>query len=375
MVGDSLAVIGSGDPILGDKVISQKNKVDARWVLKDIAENLRKNNVMTISDVIVDDTVFDDEYVQPSWPKKELNRWYAAEVAGINFNDNCIEINAETVSSKVELTLDPPTSYVKIINNCKASPTQTDTTIGGMRPIGSNVITVTGVCYKKCEPIRVTIDKPQAFFGYLVAEEIKREGIDIKGRFVEREIVPQDQFKLLAVYRSSIWEVFERSNKDSLEVAAESLLKTIAAYRQPSGKGGTWVQGKQFVSDYLVSLGISQDQFVLDDGCGLSENNRLSANLLTAILLDTYRKPEWQKFKATLAVGGEDGTVGKWFEEPRYRGKVFAKTGYIGGVKSLSGVCTTEAGDRIFSIITNNTNGESRQAINNIVKAIIDESR
>jgi serine-type D-Ala-D-Ala carboxypeptidase/endopeptidase (penicillin-binding protein 4) len=375
LVGDSVAVIGSGDPILGDKATMQKNNLDPRWVLKDAAEILRKNNVTAISDVIIDDTVFDDEYVQPSWPKKELNRWYAAEIAGINYNDNCIEIIAETVGSKVELTIDPPTSYVKIINNCKVSATQTDTTIWGARPDGSNVITVSGVCYKKCEPVRVTIDKPQAFFGYLLDEEIKRSGVAIKGQLVEREILPQEPFKLLAVYRTPIWDVFDRCNKDSLEVAAESLLKTIAAYRQPSGKGGSWAQGRQFVSDYLVSLGVSTDQFVLDDGCGLSENNRLSANLLTAILLDIYKKPEWQKFKETLAVGGEDGTVGKFFNEPRYRGKIFAKTGYIGGVKSLSGVCTTEAGDRVFSIITNNTNGESRQAINNIVKAIIDESR
>jgi D-alanyl-D-alanine carboxypeptidase/D-alanyl-D-alanine-endopeptidase (penicillin-binding protein 4) len=375
LIGDSVAVIGSGDPILGDKATMQKNNLDPRWVLKDAAEILRKNNVTAISDVIIDDTVFDNEYVQPNWPKKELNRWYAAEIAGINYNDNCIEITAETAGSKVELTIDPPTSYVKIINNCKVSTTQTDTTIWGARPDGSNVITVSGVCYKKCEPVRVTIDRPQAFFGYLLAEEIKRSGVAIKGQLVEREILPQEPFKLLAVYRTPIWDVFDRCNKDSLEVAAESLLKTIAAYRQPSGKGGSWAQGKQFVSDYLVSLGVSTDQFVLDDGCGLSENNRLSANLLTAILLDIYKKPEWQKFKETLAVGGEDGTVGKFFNEPKYRGKIFAKTGYIGGVKSLSGVCTTEAGDRIFSIITNNTNGESRQAINNIVKAIIDESR
>ena len=375
LVGDSVAVIGSGDPLLGDKSTMLKHNLDPRWVLKDVVEILRKNNVTSISDVIVDDTVFDDEYVQPSWSKKELNRWYAAEVAGINFNDNCIEIIAETVGSKVELTLDPPTSYVKLINNCKASATQTDTTIWGARPAGSNVITVSGVCYKKCEPVRVTIDRPQAFFGYLLAEEIKRAGVGIRGQLVEREILPQDQFKLIAVYSTSIWDVFDRSNKDSLEVAAESLLKTIAAYRQPSGKGGTWAQGKQFVSDYLVSLGISTDQFVLDDGCGLSENNRLSANILTAILLDIYKKPEWQRFKETLAVGGEEGTIDKWFNEPKYRGKIFAKTGYIGGVKSLSGICTTGTGDRIFSIITNKTNGESRQAINNIVKAIIDESR
>jgi D-alanyl-D-alanine carboxypeptidase/D-alanyl-D-alanine-endopeptidase (penicillin-binding protein 4) len=375
LVGDSVAVIGSGDPLLGDKPTMLKNNLDPRWVLKDVADILRKNNVASISDVIVDATVFDEEYVQPSWPKKELNRWYAAEIAGINFNDNCIEIIAETVGSKVELTLDPPTSYVKLINNSKVSPKQTDTTIWGARPDGSNVITVSGVCYKKCEPIRVTIDRPQAFFGYLLAEEIKRAGVGIRGQLVEREILPQDQFKLLAVYRTPVWDVFDRSNKDSLEVAAESLLKTIAAYRQPNGKGGTWAQGRQFVSDYLVSLGISADQFVLDDGCGLSENNRLSANILTAILLDIYKKPEWQRFKDTLAIGGEEGTVGKWFNEPKYRGKIFAKTGYIGGVKSLSGVCTTEAGDRVFSIITNKTNGKSREAINDIVKAIIDESR
>jgi serine-type D-Ala-D-Ala carboxypeptidase/endopeptidase (penicillin-binding protein 4) len=374
LINDSLAVIGSGDPLLGDKLTLEKNKLDPRWMLKDIAEILRQNKIDTLSDVIIDATVFDDELVQPSWPKNELNRWYAAEVAGINFNDNCIEVIAETIGSKVELTIDPPTNYVKIINKCTPAPKPPDTVWGARQP-GSNVITVSGVCHKKCEPVRVTIDKPPVFFGYLLAEELQRSGVTLKGQMIEREIQSREPFRTIAVYRTPIWEVFDRSNKDSLGLAAEALLKTISAYRQPSRKGGTWAQGKQFVSEYLLSLGISADQFVIDDGCGLSENNRLSANLLTTIFLDIYKKPEWQRFKETLAVGGEDGTIDKWFNEPKYRGKIFAKTGYISGVKSLSGVCVTEAGDRVFSIITNNTNGESRQAINNIVKAIIDESR
>lgn len=374
LLGDSIVVIGSGDPLLGDKATSQKKKIDTYWVLRSIADNLRKNNVTSITDVIIDGTVFDNEYVQPGWPKNELNKWYASEVAGLNYNDNCVEIIAETVGQKVELALDPPTSYVKIINNCKPSAKPPDTAWGA-RPPGSNVITVAGVCHKKCEPFRVTITRPPAFFGFLLAEELRRSGIAVRGQLVEREIMPQEQFKLFAIYRTSLWEVFERSNKDSLGLAAESLLKTIAAYRQPSGKGGSWSQGRQLVSNYLVSLGIPADQFVIDDGCGLSENNRLSANILTAVLLDIYKKPECQKFKETLAVGGEDGTLDNRFTEPKYKGKVFAKSGYIGGVKSLSGVCTTEAGDRVFSIITNNANGKSRQAINDIVKAIIDESR
>jgi D-alanyl-D-alanine carboxypeptidase len=70
-----------------------------------------------------------------------------------------------------------------------------------------------------------------------------------------------------------------------------------------------------------------------------------------------------------------DGTIDKYFNEPKYKGKIFGKTGYIEGVKSFSGVCSTGAGDRIFSIITNNANGNTRQAINDIVKAVIDESQ
>ena len=158
-------------------------------------------------------------------------------------------------------------------------------------------------------------------------------------------------------------------------MAAESLLKTVAAYRQPSGKGGSWVGGQILNTYYLLSLGIPADQFLIDDGSGLSEKNRLSANTISTVLLDLYKKPTWQNYKQTLAVGGIDGTAGKWFNEPKYKGKVFGKTGYIEGVKSLSGVCSTNAGDRIFSIITNNPNGSTREAINSIVKAIIDESR
>ena len=158
-------------------------------------------------------------------------------------------------------------------------------------------------------------------------------------------------------------------------MAAECLLKTIAASRQPSGKAGSWPVGQQLISQYLLSLGIPSDQFLIDDGSGLSEKNLLSVNTISAVLLDLYKSPNWQNYKQTLAVGGMDGTIDRYFNEPKYKGKIFGKTGYIEGVKSFSGVCSTSAGDRIFSIITNNANGSTRQAINDIVKAVIDESQ
>lgn len=374
LVGNSLAVIGSGDPLLGDKVTAERQSFDPRWMLKDIAQQLQAANVASVNDVIVDSTIFDDERVHPNWPKDELNRWYACEVSGLNYNGNCIEIIAETIGGKVELTLDPQTAYVRIINKCTPASKPPDT-VWGTRQAGSNVITVLGTCHRQCQPIRVSIDRPPGFLGFLLAEELRRSGIVVTGQLVEKEVTSAEQFKSVAVYRSSLWDVFERCNRDSLGLAAEALLKTIAASKQPTGKGGSWPAGQQLISQYLLSLGIPSDQFVIDDGSGLSEKNRLSTNAISAVLLDLYKGPDWRHYKETLAVGGIDGTASKWFNEPKYKGKVFGKSGYIEGVKSFSGVCSTAAGDRIFSIITNNANGNTREAINDVVKAVIDESR
>jgi D-alanyl-D-alanine carboxypeptidase/D-alanyl-D-alanine-endopeptidase (penicillin-binding protein 4) len=374
LIGNTLVIIGSGDPLLGDKPTAKKHEIDPRWMLKDIAEELRRKKVTSITDVVVDSSIFDEELVHPSWPQQELNRWYAAEVSGISYNNNCVEVTAENTGQKVELTLDPQTRYVEIINKCSPAAELPDS-VWCARPAGSNVITVSGACYKTSQPVRVAIDKPQIFFGFLLSEELRRCGVAVQGRLVEREIQPGEQFKTVAVYQTPIWDVFERCNKDSLGMAAESLLKTIAAYRQPCGKGGSWPKGQQMITHYLFSIGVPSDQFSIDDGSGLSEKNRLSAETLTTVLLDLYKNRNWQQFKQTLAVGGVDGTAGRFFNEPKYKGKIFAKTGYIGGVKALSGVCSTPSGDRLFSIIANNTNGNTRQAINDIVKAIIDESR
>ena len=125
--GDSLVVIGSGDPLLGDKPTSEKHSVSPRWVLYDIAEQLRKNNVAAVSDIIIDSSVFDDEHVHPHWPKKELNKRYACEISGLNYNDNCIDITAETAGPKVQLTIDPQTAYVQIINKCTPTNKPPDT--------------------------------------------------------------------------------------------------------------------------------------------------------------------------------------------------------------------------------------------------------
>lgn len=368
LINDTLVVTGAGDPLLADKVTDRKNGRETGWVLDDIAAALKQNNITHINDIIVDSSIFDDQRVHPSWPKAELNRWYACEVAGLNYNGNCVEVTAETVAGKVKLTLEPQTRYVSIINKCRPATRPPDT-VWCARALGTNDITVFGRCHKKCRPVRVAVERPAAFFGYLLAERLAAAGIAVRGRFLEQKIKPDEQFKVLLTFRTTLPDVAARCNKDSFGLAAEALLKTIAAY---SKKTGSWQQGREIISQYLSALNIPADQYNIDDASGLSRADKLTTNAVTTVLLDVYNSPYRQTYKDTLAVGGLDGTLKKHFKQDKYKAHIFGKTGYINSVKSFSGLCTTSKGDYIFSILTNRANGKTRAAINDIVKATID---
>ena len=369
--GDTLAVIGGGDPLLGDEATDGKYGREDGWILEDIAGRLKRRGLKKVKDIIVDSTIFDDERVHPNWPKEQLNRDYACEVSGLNYNGNCVAVRAKAAGGKAAIFVEPETGYVEVTNKVKAI-TSGKGAIGSYRNKEANKIIVFGKCRGEEGPFSVAIERPAAFFGFMLAERLAREGIETEGELVVRGVGTECRFRMVAEYSSGMGDVLGRCNKDSFGLAAESLLKTVGARRKGGGKNGSWAWGREAVAEYLAGLGADEDEFYIDDGSGLSKENRLSANAITKVLLDMYRK-DWQLYKSSLAVGGTDGTIAKYFKEKRYIGRVMGKTGYVAGVKSFSGVCGTGGGDYIFSVLTNKANGRTRGAINDIAKAIVDE--
>jgi len=371
LCGDRLVVRGGGDPLLGDKVTDAKYLREVGWIFKDITAALKRNDITAIKDIIVDSSVFDDERVHPNWPEKELNRWYACEVSGLNFNDNCIAVTVKNIGGKVTVGIEPQTGFIKITNEVK--PIQKGkSAVGAYRNQKPNSISIKGKCQKQEGPFDVAIEKPAEFFGFLLLENLAGAGIKADGQILEKPM-PQDcDFKKIAEYSTPIADCLAQCNKDSLQLAAEALFKTIAAKATPDGKNGSWAEGRELIGKYMLEVGVEKEEFYIDDGSGLSRQNKLSANAITKVLLDVYKGKNWGLYKNSLAIGGIDGTISRYFKEEKYKGKVFGKTGYISGAKSFSGICSTTGGDYIFSILANNTNERTREAINDIAKAIID---
>lgn len=368
---NTLVVIGSGDPLLGDEKTDAEYDREPDWIFKDIAGRLKNRDIDTIENIIVDSSVFDNQPVHPSWPTKELNRWYACEVSGLNFNDNCVKISAKNIGGKTAVFIEPQTSFVTLINKVKPI-SRGSGAVGTYRNSQPNKLTVYGKCRDTVGPVDVAIERPAVFFGFLLAEHLAKAGIKTKGQLLEKTLDDYNDFVLLTEYKTPIAECLARCNKDSLGLAAEALLKTIAANNNPGGKNGSWDRGQELIAEYLLGLGIDKSQFYIDDGSGLSRQNELSAYAITTVLSDVYNNENWQLYRDSLSIGGVDGTIDKYFNEEEHKGKILGKTGYINSVKTFSGICSTQDGDYIFSILANNTNGQTRTVINNIAKAIID---
>jgi len=369
--GNALVVIGSGDPLLGDEKTDIKYGREPGWIFKDIANALKSKGIGTIEGITVDSSIFDNEPVHPSWPEEDLNRWYACEVSGLNFNDNCIQISTKKIDGKVAVFVEPQTSFVSLIN--KVVPiSKGSSAVGTYRNSQPNRLTVFGKCKDEVGPFDVAIERPAAYFGFLLYENLAAADIDVKGELVEKSLEEGSQFIPLIEFSTSLTDCLARCNKNSLGLVAEAMLKTIAAMNNPDKKNGSWKKGRELIGEYLLGLDIDKSQFYIDDGSGLSRQNELTAYAITTVLFDIYNGKNWQLYSESLAVGGVDGTIERYFQDDRYKGRIRGKTGYISGVRSFSGVAETDDGDYIFSILTNNSNGYTRTVINSIAEAIID---
>ena len=95
-VDDDLVVIGSGDPAFGDtELLADMTDADGHAMDIEGFLNLWVAAIVTagrtnIDELIIDDRIFDRDYVHPSWPKEQLVRRYCAGVSGLNFHRNII---------------------------------------------------------------------------------------------------------------------------------------------------------------------------------------------------------------------------------------------------------------------------------------------
>jgi D-alanyl-D-alanine carboxypeptidase/D-alanyl-D-alanine-endopeptidase (penicillin-binding protein 4) len=148
-------------------------------------------------------------------------------------------------------------------------------------------------------------------------------------------------------------------NKYSNNFMAEQVLKTVGA--EKFGEGSL-EKGLRWTRSYLVSLGLSAEDFTLVNGSGLSRDSFLKPTVLTAILRDMGEDNfVGNEFKSSLAIAGLDGTL--WKRMRSQSGLMRGKTGTINGVHCLTGYFQTADGtEYAYAFLMNGLRGRISRA-------------
>lgn len=383
--GRDLALIGDGDPTLGDAEMLRKLGWDVDTVFKSWAQLLVQNGITRVENLYVDDSIFDEQFLHPNWPPEQQHKRYVPQVAGVNLNANCLDfyLRVGGPGQTVEYRHSPATAYATVGNTCV---TGTRNAVWLSRQPNTNDIVLRGETNaSNTEPISVTIHDPAMFAATVLAETLAAHGVKMTGtvqrdRTIRESMLPgaaqalsAEPWKPLAVHSTPLSVALVRANKDSMNLYAEALCKRIGAAL--SGRSGTWENGTIAMGMFLELIGANRDEFSIDDGSGLSKKNSISANAIARVLEHQFHDAGRDLFIGSLAVSGTDGTFESRFRDSDLRGRVFGKSGYVVGVSSLSGYLHAKDGQwYAFSIIMNGlpegTNGVAKQLQERIVKAI-----
>ena len=368
-----LTLVGSGDPALDDPELRARDPHGIEALVALWAEALRAQGVTRVDELVVDARIFDSEGYHPSWPKEQYPNAYCAEVWGLNLARNVVGITPNPAGGGKPSVSFTPAFEIPIARNNATANAKAKFSFSASRPFDSNALTLRGNVDKRpTAPLGLTVHDTPLLTAELMQRRLAQHGVSVSSARVARADDPRAAGVIVPpVHATPIATVLERANTDSENLYAEALLKRMGAAianvaaaaadtrPDPSFVSGSWTNGRAALRAAIAEvLGpeILSD-WTLDDGSGLSQENRLTASGLTEWHATFARDPRLAPmYFGSLAIAGKTGTVRRRFPDLADAAvEVRCKTGYIRGVSTLSGLAIAPDGRAIaFSILGNN---------------------
>jgi D-alanyl-D-alanine carboxypeptidase/D-alanyl-D-alanine-endopeptidase (penicillin-binding protein 4) len=363
----NVIVRGSGDPTIG----GYEQRSSPTTVFQDWADSLKAAGISRIEGAIIgDDDPFSDVPLGDGWSWNDVPYSYAAEVNGLVFNTNTIdlEVRGRRSGMPAQITWAPfETDFVRVINRTRTVPRDSSSDEEYDRPFGDNTFTVRSRLHPyETQKETLTITEPTRYFTHVLRSVLLQEGISVDGQGVNVDatpITPQyeaDSVRQVGTYRSPpLHQIVRTMNRESQNLYAEQLLRTLAVVNRPNTTSekltkGSADLGTLAVRSELAAAGVDTSRVQLADGSGLSRKNYASPRALIRLLEHMWvdaAPAESSAFYDALPIGGKNGTLEYRFRDAPAEGNVRAKTGTLTGASALSGYVTTAGGTPLSFVI------------------------
>ncbi len=357
----NIIIQGNADPSL-----STTYGINPQLILESWADIMDSLNITSIRGNILGDANYLDEiHYAPGWAWDDLSNDYSAQISGLSYNDNVIDIRVtqgDTIGSPAILSVYPENNYVRVINYITTTDNKVPEDVLVFKEPNSNIIELYGAINFDSLGTHVlhkivAIDNPVLFFLNQFQLALKQKNIRFRGALLNvnnwNEKLDYTNMRLIAEHLSpELKDIIKIINKKSSNINAEILLKSIG--REFRGYGST-ANGIDCVQDFLKKKGVSVSNSSIVDGSGLSRMNLISPRYIVNYLVAMYRSKHRDNFLASLAEPNKDGTLANRLKMSLAEKKVKAKTGSMNHIANIAGYVITRDNEELaFAIMINN---------------------
>ncbi len=348
----NLTVEFTGDPSLTDQDLAK------------LLESVRHVGIKQIrGNIILVNKRYQGPNYAPGWTYDSLYWAFSAPITTIILNQNQVAVNFEpskTLGKPVRFSRGPLARFMTLRTDVKTVTYQQAMHQCSLliRVSDANVMHLSG-----CWPTGVAgwqtiaITNPALYVSRVIQSDLAKQGVKFSGKVMTGYWAKG--VKVLASHDSvRLPGLLHKMLKDSDNVYAESLTKTMGYYRSGHGTFQSGVNALEAEDSQLADIDF--DQAVLRDGSGQSRYDLLQPQQVVKLLYAIYHNKKLKRILVdALPISGEDGTLEWRMRSEQMRGRVQAKTGSMTGVSALSGYLTTADHKRlIFSIMMNNFVGK-----------------
>ncbi|QOS97317.1 D-alanyl-D-alanine carboxypeptidase/D-alanyl-D-alanine-endopeptidase [Brevibacterium sp. JNUCC-42] len=354
VINGDVIIKGYGDPTL--QTDDPSGIKDGTELLR-FVQALREKGVTRIDGrIIVDESQYDAKHLGTGWAWNDESYGYNAQISALAVNRGAVRLDYQPgvrEGSPVAVALHPKTAYVQIRNEATTTPAGTENTLKIERDRGKNSIRLTGNLPLGEEPDykRIAVEDPAIYTGLVLKEAMEKSGIKVSQQSeVQKGVIPSKSYKISELQSPPLRDILIYGNKNSDNFYMEMLLKRIGADKKGSGSAKA---GIEVVRENLQQNG-TNSAFDMVDGSGLSLYNQISVRQVSSVLTSMANHSSFEHFYHSLPIAGVDGTLKSRMKQTDAENNVYATTGTLQGVSTLSGYVTTKNNERLyFSIIMN----------------------
>lgn len=365
----SVVLEGRGDPLLSS---APDCATDCLATLADaVAARTRQ-----VQDVIGDDRWYPDERWSPGMSWNNIPTRDGTGISALTLDDNAIALAVAPGAVGQPPRVAPAPYYA--IDNRAVTVAGTASELDFARLPDERTIRIVGTLGAEApaQTLRLGIDDPAHYAAWRLRRMLEDRGVRVRGTVTvrHRPPMPEDDpvqragspapvpaaAPLLAQLPAPALAGDIRTiNKVSQNLHAELLLRRVARL----AGGGSIADGQAALRATMAQAGVPRAGYDFSDGSGMSTYNRISPRAATRLLVWAARQPWGADWRASLPVGGVDGTLRRRYAGTPLEGKIVAKTGSLNASSALSGYVVAASGRTlVFSLFANDVPDERMSA-------------